>query len=67
MSKRTVFCTSFCNFGHILETGRPVDHECYVLPPAMLYAEQAGDMDAALRLLAEKGKGPIVNGRPLKK
>jgi len=57
-----VFCTSFCNFGHDLQTGRPVDHECYILPPKALQAERAGDYELA-RNLIELRRGPIVRGR----
>lgn len=58
-----VFCTSFCNFGHDLQTGRPISHECYVLSPAALRAERDGDMEKAQRLWR---KGPIVRGRQRK-
>lgn len=37
-----LFCTSFCNSAHRLCDGMPVNHECYVLDPAALRAEQAG-------------------------
>lgn len=35
-----VYCTSFCNRGHRLDNGHPVDHECYVLDPVRLQAER---------------------------
>jgi hypothetical protein len=66
MATRTVYCTSFCNFGHVVETGRPVGHECHILPPAALRAEWAGrdgweqEWD---RVVSEKGLGPVVVGR----
>ena len=60
---RTIYCTTFCNFGHVVETGRPVGHECYILPPAALRAERDGDIHKALDILREQGKGPIVKGR----
>jgi len=59
-----VYGTSFCNFGHDVTTGRPVGHECYILPPAMLQAERDGDHEKALDILRTKGKGRIVKGRP---
>jgi hypothetical protein len=37
------YCTSFCNHGHNVKTGRPVGHECYILDPKKLQAEAAGD------------------------
>lgn len=60
-----IFTTSFCNQGHYLKTGRPVDHECYILPPAMLEAERAGNTDLANSLLqAALSKGrTTVRGR----
>ena len=42
-----LYCSSFCNGAHRLADGKPVDHECYVLPTAALYAEREGDMDKA--------------------
>jgi hypothetical protein len=59
----TIFTTSFCNFGHDLRTGRPVDHECYVLPPAALEAERRGDTDRASEILASSD---FRNKRPVK-
>lgn len=48
---RDVFCTSYCNHGHDLRTGKPVGHECYVLSPNALRVERNGDVDAAIELL----------------
>jgi len=45
------YCTSYCNHGHSRVTGKPLDHECYVLPPAALQAEVHGDIEEAIRLL----------------
>ena len=53
-----VYCTTYCNHGHRLSDGKPVNHECYVLPPAALEAERAGDFDLAARL--------VVAAKPLK-
>lgn len=57
------YVTTFCNFAHWLKTGRPIGHECHILPPAMLRAEYDGDIQKALEILHTKGKGPIVVGR----
>lgn len=51
MDKR-IYCTTYCNFGHDVKTGRPAKHECIVIPPKALEAEMAGDTDAAIRILA---------------
>ena len=47
-----VYCTSYCNQGHRLSDGKPVGHECYVLPPEALRAECWGDTGKALEVLA---------------
>jgi hypothetical protein len=38
-----IYCTTFCNFGHDVATGRPVGHECYVLDAKKLQRERDGD------------------------
>jgi hypothetical protein len=43
----TTFLTSFCNKPHRLTDGKPVDHECYVLPPLALKQELSGDAEGA--------------------
>lgn len=40
-----IYCTSFCNFGHWRDTGRPVGHECYVLLPSVMERERNGERD----------------------
>jgi len=50
--KSNIFCTSFCNQGHRLSDGKPVDHECYVLPTEALHAERAGKFERAQEILA---------------
>ena len=47
----TVYTTTFCNHGHRLEDGKPVAHECYVLPVEALRLEQQGAYDAAIEVL----------------
>lgn len=42
-----IYCTSFCNYGHAIATGRPVGHECYVIPPKLLIAERDDAADVA--------------------
>jgi hypothetical protein len=46
-----VYCTTYCNFGHRLSDGKPVAHECYVLPPRALEAERAGNYKLAISIL----------------
>lgn len=52
MNKKAVFCTSFCNFGHRLADGKPVGHQCFVLPTEALEAERQGDIDKAYQVLS---------------
>jgi hypothetical protein len=47
----TIYHTSYCNHGHRLSDGRPINHECYVLPPKALEAERAGDCKRAIQLI----------------
>jgi hypothetical protein len=65
MTKRPIYCTTFCNFAHYVDTGRPIDHECYVLRPidirAEMDAKDGDDMSELYRV-----KGPVVVGRPMK-
>lgn len=49
-----VYCTSFCNHGHRLGDGKPVDHECYILNPRALEAERDGDYEKAISLMTGK-------------
>lgn len=46
-----IYCTSFCNHGHRLSDGKPVGHECYILPTEALHAERAGDLAKAQDIL----------------
>ena len=41
--KPAVYCSAFCNFGHRLSDGKPIGHECYVIPPALLEKERNGE------------------------
>lgn len=65
---RPIYCTSFCNFGHYLNTGRPIDHECYIIPPRLLRAERDLPFEEAIEVWRPwyARKGPTVVGRRLK-
>ena len=43
--------TTYCNFPHRLKDGKPIGHECYIIPPAALQAERDGDMPRAIELI----------------
>src|SRR5512147_186638 len=34
------WCSTYCNRGHKMATGRPVGHECYIIPPRLLRLER---------------------------
>jgi hypothetical protein len=59
---RTIYATTFCNRGHVVETGRPVGHECYILDPVKLKRERDGD-DTVFQEDAKKYPLQIVRGR----
>lgn len=68
-----VWCSTFCNHGHVMQTGRPIDHECYVIPPRLLRLERdamSSDASEMTKMASESGwrrwcnaKGPTVRGR----
>lgn len=49
-----IYCTTYCNQGHRLDNGKPVQHGCFILPPAAIEAERAGQHDRAIEILAAK-------------
>jgi len=48
---RHIYCSTYCNHGHLVETGMPVNHECRRIPPAALRAEMDGDYELATQLM----------------
>ncbi len=40
---RLFYVTSFCNFAHRLSDGKPINHECYIIPPKFLEQEIQGE------------------------
>lgn len=48
-----IYCTTYCNHGHYVKTGKPVNHECYTLPPKGLRLESEGKYDEALEVFQE--------------
>lgn len=38
------YVSTMCNFAHRLSDGKPVNHECYVIPPKLLQAESDGTL-----------------------
>lgn len=65
--KDEIYCTTYCNHGHRLSDGKPVGHECYVLPTAALHAEKAGRTTQAVEILGQwKKKTPHRGLKPTK-
>jgi len=46
-----VYASTYCNKGHSMKTGRPIKHECRVIPPAALRAERDGDFATAIAIM----------------
>lgn len=46
-----VYCTTYCNKGHYVDTGKPVKHECRTIPPKALALEITGDYEGAIALM----------------
>lgn len=51
--KSDSYCTTFCKHAHRLSDGKPIGHECYVLPTAALHAELAGKVGLAVEELSK--------------
>lgn len=49
------YVTTYCNRPHRIRDGKPVGHECAIIPPASLNAEMNGDFKLANELM-ERGK-----------
>lgn len=52
-----IYCTSYCNSGHDLETGKPIDHECRVIPPKALMLERQGKYEEAIEVMDDRKRG----------
>lgn len=55
------YCTTYCNKAHRLSDGKPVRHECHVLPPKALALEVEGRFKEACDVLAD-ARMPIHRG-----
>lgn len=60
--KNDIYCTSFCNQPHRLRDGKPVGHECYVMPTEALHAEREGNTAKALDVLSSWKNRRAHNG-----
>ena len=53
MAAKKLFCTTYCNQLHRLSDGKPVGHECFILPTAALHAEKNGEVAQACEILQQ--------------
>lgn len=61
----TFYVTTYCNFAHRLIDGKPIDHECAIIPPAALEAERSGDIPRAIELMEAAKKFRVLFGHSL--
>jgi len=66
MDDEQIYCTSYCNQGHRLSDGMPVNHMCHILPPKALKLEQEG-ADSTLILEAMLEGMPFETSRGIKR
>ena len=52
MTHQRIYVTTYCNHAHDVRDGKPIAHECHVLPVAALEAEMRGDVAQAIEILA---------------
>lgn len=53
-----VYCSTFCNFGHNIATGKPVDHECARLNVVKFALEREGRFDEIVGSIQATGRDP---------
>jgi hypothetical protein len=54
MQKPFFYCTTYCNRAHDIATGKPIGHECRVIPPAALKAEMEDRIPEAIAIMQAK-------------
>lgn len=47
------YVTTFCNFAHDLDDGKPIAHECWILPKNALEYERRGEHASAHEAIAK--------------
>ena len=50
------YVSTYCNFAHRVKDGKPIAHECRIIPPAALKAEMDGDCATAIEIMQ---KSPV--------
>lgn len=45
------YVSSYCNHPHRMADGKPIKHECYIIPPLALKREREGDVSGAIMVM----------------
>ena len=56
------YVTTFCNHAHRIRDGKPIAHECEILPPEALRAEIDEDFERALEIMSNRKKRYMRRG-----
>lgn len=48
-----VWCATYCNKAHRTSDGKPIKHECRIIPPRAIAADMAGNAKAASQIMSE--------------
>jgi hypothetical protein len=59
----STYCSTYCNKGHSIKTGRPVGHECRIIPPRALALERFGRYEEAIEVMQNEKRPRFVRGR----
>ncbi len=46
-----IYCSTYCNKAHEVPSGKPIEHECRIIPPMALRAEMDGSFDLAMLIM----------------
>jgi hypothetical protein len=46
-----MYVTTYCNHPHDIKTGKPINHECYVLPPLAIALEMKDRIPEAIDVI----------------
>lgn len=53
MTMCETYLTSYCNRHHRVRDGKPVEHECSILPPKAIRAERDGFYEDAIDIITK--------------
>lgn len=45
------YVSTYCNFAHRMKDGKPIAHECRIIPPQALHKEREGDIEGAIEIM----------------